>query len=344
MENAEHPEWTAESRSLRKWTIFVLVGMLIAVATVVTLWLSSPQMPEYGGRTAEQWLTEVYSTNRVAALHAFREMEPESVPFLIRVLRRKETTWHKFYRQIYRVVPKSVQKRLPSPVPRVPLVVVWNAAQAALINDRGARTALPQLVRMLQQKGIPSHNQIAGVIVSVAGPGDESCVPGLARCLRDNDPGIRQTVATALNRFGHTAKAAVPELTAALNDPSPDAQIQIAWALWNIDRQTNACATALKAALQARPSSSMEGMAVTYLMQIDPGDSAVLPVLLGMLRGPDEYPAMRAALMLSKYTGRVPEATPILIHWAQTGGPDVRKAALAALKNIDPEAAAKYKH
>lgn len=343
MEDVEHSMPKAERRSWKRLLIAVAGGLLLAAAALVAigLWVHSAWMPSYGGKTAEEWLGQVFTTNQPQAMEAFRKMRPDTLPFVMRELQSRETRWDRYYFRKYPTLPAWLKKRLPQPILKS---VVWERSRLVLMSEPDARKMLPELARILEGRNVQIRPQIAGIIYNLAGPGDEGIAPALGRCLKDSDPDVRWTVAQTLGRIGPGAKAAIPELAAALNDPSPTVRMQVAAALWTIDRQTNACAQAMREGLKSQPAGIMKSWGVISLSEMTPDDISLIPELVAILQSPDDSYRERAAEALGRYGPAAKEAEPVLILRAQDGYPDLRKAALKALKSIDPAAAAQYKN
>ena len=298
-------------------------------------------MPSYGGKTAEQWLPEVIGPNPKPALEAFQKMGPKALPFLVREMGRKDSGWEKWYARAYLKFPPWLRKGL-SPPSGIPPAVAWNAAELVLSHHPDARQTLPALARLLNDQGIYSHTYLALAIARLAKEGDKDYVRSLAKGLRDRDPQVRQYVAGALEKIGPSAKAAIPALKAALNDPSPDARMEIAWALWGIDQETNVCREAMIGALKAGMSHPLDQMGIFHLLEMDPKDASVVGILMDRMKVEPESLQRWDCGVLGSIGPPAKAAVPLLLERAQKGEPNLQKAALRALKSIDPDAAARY--
>jgi len=136
-------------------------------------------------------------------------------------------------------------------------------------------------------------------------------VETLQAALKDKDPEVRLGAALALRGLGQEAKAALPALTAALKDESQQVRVWAALAL----------------------------------TKIAPNDPAVVPGLIEALK--DKQPTARHAAALSLGLIGIDQpaakqAGPALAEVAKSDPEEeIRKAAGAALKLIDPDLAAK---
>jgi len=194
----------------------------------------------------------------------------------------------------------------------------------------------------LKDKGITYHSFVAGAILRLAKEGDKGYTQDLAAGLGDKDPQVRQYVAQTLAKIGPEARVAIPELKGALKNSQPDVRIDLAWALWEVGQETNACREALISALKAGPTTPEDQMAILHLLEIDPHDNSVVPVLMERMELQSESGQAWTCGILQQIGPPAKAAVPLLKDRAQNGGPNLRKAAVAALKSIDPESAAQY--
>jgi HEAT repeat protein len=136
-------------------------------------------------------------------------------------------------------------------------------------------------------------------------------VETLQAALKDKDPEVRLGAALALRNLGPEARAAAPALTDAMKDPNQQVRI---WA----------------------------ALAMT---KIAPNDPAVVPGLIEALKDREPNARHAAALSLGLIGIDQPAAKQAATSLADVAKNDsmeeIRKAATAALKLIDPEAAAK---
>lgn len=141
------------------------------------------------------------------------------------------------------------------------------------------------------------------------GPAAKTAAPALINLLDDKDEDIRKTAARALGSIGPAAQDAIPALIKHLNDPSPYVRSVSADALANIP-----------------PRSVQEVPALIQILNGPPKESDVLFLAIE-----------RLAQFQSQAKGAVPGILPYLHD------PDIatRDCAAKALKQIDPDAAAK---
>jgi hypothetical protein len=283
------------------------MALIAVLAAGVALWLllSKPGQvaPVYQGRTAEQWLGQVFTTNQTAALATFQQMGLEVMPVLVRAFEKSDSRWDKFYQWAYPKLPSLVRVRLSSPVPAR---VTWSAASLVLLNHRAYRSepgkVLPDLLRLLEDKNNQAHAYIIGPVIGVVGPNSTNCLPALIRCLQATDPGVRREAAVGLEQIGPSAKAAVPDLTAVLKDPDMEVRILAARALWKIDRQTNFVAPVLEEALKTLRPGDLQNMTAVFLSEVNP-DSPVLLPANGRINAPNENQHECATIVRIRFFG-----------------------------------------
>jgi hypothetical protein len=154
------------------------------------------------------------------------------------------------------------------------------------------------------------HNHFSAAFGFAAlGPAAKSAVPALIILLDDKDEDIRKTAARSLGSIGPAAQDAIPKLIEHLSDPSKDVQVSSVNALKNIPRK-----------------SVQE-----------------LPALLLVLNSPPKelYVAIGVIDRLGEFQDQAKAAVPAILPYLHNRDIATRDCAAKALKQIDPEAAAK---
>ena len=89
------------------------------------------------------------------------------------------------------------------------------------------------------------------VLVAGCGPKKQDySAPGLIKSLKDKDPDVRSTAATALGKYAPAAKEAVPPLTDALKDEDKHVRKAACYSLARFGRDARDALPALKQTLQ----------------------------------------------------------------------------------------------
>ncbi len=151
--------------SKRRWWIVGVV--LLTAAAVLSGILPRERIPSYGGRSATDWLRDVFgsqnATGQGAAIDAFREMGAHGTVFLVGALGYHETLPRAIYRRIYVSVPALIRRGWHSPESQDTLA---NAASLVLMNVRDAdpQRTFPNLVRLLASPHPRTRLYAAGVV------------------------------------------------------------------------------------------------------------------------------------------------------------------------------------
>src|ERR1700722_1783893 len=137
-----------EMKRRKLLVIVALSALLLVIFLAILVSISSPgNMPSYQGKTARQWLNEVFTTNQTAALNAFREMGSNALPILVQAMRKKDSKWDRFYRGLHPKLPGFVRNRVSEP--SAPDRDRWSAAQVVLMNVGYAREGKDELIRLM---------------------------------------------------------------------------------------------------------------------------------------------------------------------------------------------------
>lgn len=152
-------------------------------------------------------------------------------------------------------------------------------------------------------------------------------------------PARVQAVRT-LGRLGPKAKAAVPELTRLIARSRYDELLPLQEAMIDALGQIGAAARPAVPALTREAGRNIDvdlavGRAVEQIMQA--AEEADLPTLLRQLRHRDESLRLRAAKALGKLGPAAKSAVPLLTAALGDEDADVRHAALAALRLVQPK-------
>jgi HEAT repeats len=290
--------------------------MLVAVLGTV-IWLMfhlvEPE-PQYQGKPLTYWLqgfSPAYppATNGYArptyqeARDAVENLGTNAIPVLLRLLRTPDNPLKDWF---FRLVQRQHIIRI-SYAPTQTFALV-NEAKAAFDELAGKGVAaMPQLMKIYDQHPNVYSRQIVPAILAGIGPPAKPAIPLLLRATTDADSYVRNNAVYALGRIGAEPALAVPALTKCLEDPADFTRANAAGALATLG--TN-----------ARPA---------------------IPVLIKLLAREQT----NSAAVTLPTSGRPGNFTTV---WGGHpgggffGNPiDVIGPTTAALKTIDPEAAAK---
>jgi len=226
----------------RNGTFFaiLLIAILGGFAWLV---LSQPREPVYQGKTLSAWL-ETLGTNRMQffdlepmanqpAAEAFEAMGANSVPFLRRELRAKDSPlmplankW--FAKQSFvkiRFTPASVRQS--------------RAVDAARAIGPPAKALIPDLLSLANSGPDPLNETRA-----MAALGPEAIGP-LTSLFTNKNKRARSRAVNAFDFVRYDAEAAVPALLRCLDDPEPDVRFRAAHALAHIHKRLEVVVPAL---------------------------------------------------------------------------------------------------
>lgn len=348
MKGAVLRDTSSESDMKRRTIIGVAIAVLVTVGMAAILWRSSPRtpMPVYQGKTAGQWLGEVF-TNQTAALTAFRAMGTNAMPFIIQAFEKKDSILDRLCQWSYPRLPAGVRKHVSRPLEDKGR---WSAANLVALNMPHEHDEIRAMVRLMATKNHPARL----FVTAAAGwlkPEDADCVPMLIGCLRDTNAVVRWSATMGLGRIGPNAGAALPALATSLgehvtnngSDPLPcDICVEAAYAIWKISHETDAPARVCREALTSTDAAT-RGWALVYLSEIQPDDPSLMPMIMERLRHGGVFQLV-AASQIGRFGPEAREAVPDLVKLAESSDWDLRQRARRSLKQIDPDAAAKYEN
>jgi len=335
--------------SLRRWVIGIsLIAALAAIVAMVAM-VSKPAkkvMPAYQGKTAEQWLVQVASTNRDAALKAFRKMGDQSTPVLIHALGKVDTPWDKFWQWVYSKLPALLRARLSPPVPAAITrgSAFWVFLETPILKE----TAFPELLRHLEDKNKSDQAQsyVMGLLPLLVSQHSTNAVPVVIPYLQANDPYMRRVAASVLETIGPSAKAAIPRLTVALRDADVTVRVHAARAIWRIDHQTNVATAVFEKELESMDAGDFLARTANDLSTVSPQSPALLPAYIKALQAPKTsylINEFRSDFIerLAKYGRAAEAAVPLLVRIIREES-SLRSIALQTLRQIDPDEAKKW--
>jgi hypothetical protein len=348
-----------------------LVNVVIIAIQIQRGFGSHAAMPVYQGRTAREWLDQVFTTNQAAAFTAFKAMGTNAFPVLVRAM--NDSQWDRIYGSMYSNMPVAIQKRMAVPNSRT----TWSAAQLMLVNEPRSFEAAPDLARLLRNKHNRARQYIlwalqvrsvalsakvtpfviecvndpdprtraaAGAALARLGPLSDAAITNLAAALHDSSTEVKMAAAVTLGRNGPAARFAAPDLKALLHDSSSDVRIQAAVALWQIGGEGLPIEAITKTlAAEARKNS---GIAIVQLYRVAPDYPGMRSMLMYVLRTDRTTLRPIAALDLSSSGEDAKEVVPIILDLLEQSRGDSYSNTqyLQALEKIDPQAAQKYKH
>ena len=291
----------------RRVTIKLAIAALAAGLILIVLLLPAPREPVHQGKPLTEWLGgfdhNYESTNYSASRAAIRAMGTNALPFLIRYLRAKDPP---YYAQWVRLKAKLGLLRGP-----VDYAVFWHrrAANACVLLEADADAAFPAMMEAMNDPRAASDvggalsrmfPKSAHVLTNILATGnvtargsaawalmtayshpaiEEMARTALLNALRDPEPGVRASAASAFQFWDKRFDVIVPALTRALSDSSPSVRGNSATSLGNFGSAAKQAVPELLKLLQDTntypgPSSLLSERAVQMLLKIDPKAAA----------------------------------------------------------------------
>jgi HEAT repeat protein len=336
----------AMRRPVQITSSILLVGILGMIAWQVL----RPREPEpmFQGKSASYWVRSLGNPDLRWTVEPWMTMGSNGVPYLAKGLELRNSPVGKVFLGLWPHLPKAVTNCLPRPVDA--RLLRERVAQCLYDWTAGGKLAIPALVQALKDEDASVRGLVAAAVGEIGrtDPDVAREQPGvilaLAAVLQDKNAQVRQHTAQSLGEFGRAARPAIPALLNAIQDPDAFVRAFAAAALIDIEPETASRAGAFaflqKSMAGIDPAMCAAAMEAVAGMRREP--LAVVPVLVVKLRQ-DSDPAIRgeAALNLGKLGKLAQGAVPGLIAALKDSDSKVRGIAAEALKQIDPEAAAK---
>jgi HEAT repeat protein len=215
-------------------------------------------------------------------------------------------------------------------------------AAMALAPSRGAvaASALPVLLATADDRNHPDRLRAIEAL-GMLGPLAAPAVPTLVRALTEEGPARSRSV-QALGRIGPAAKEAVPALREALLSPQASTRARAAIALWEVDRLAREAVPALieavqSPALRGNAFSSQQEMYSTMMPKTSMPPRFNRTGFGTALPWDDPGASRREAIeALGRMKSEARAAVPALADAAKEVDDAIRRAAIEALKAIDP--------
>jgi hypothetical protein len=288
----------------------ILLAASLAIAVGILTWrLTRPKEPEYQGKPISYWVDRYYHDTQAkpempAAVaeceNAFRQMGTNAVPHLIRMLGGKNPTSSFSHTLTSKLLPQKLFFRWHD----------WKhrdtrAANALEVIGPNAELAIPALIEKLGDfpSGRASTSEIGDALVAI---GPKSAVP-LGKAL------FREDFETCSNAL---------------------------IALWHMDEKGAAATPYLIRFIQESKEQKLSGYAIQILGIVKGPPETVVPFLIGCLNRKSTDDRAAAATALAESGSAAKSAVPALLECFKNDEKEVAKIAAAALKKIDPQAAA----
>ncbi|MCI0455869.1 MAG: HEAT repeat domain-containing protein [Gemmataceae bacterium] len=202
-----------------------------------------------------------------------------------------------------------------------------------------AKDALPKLQAAVKDKDASVRISAALAVAQVSGGEDSVAI--LAGALQDAKEYVREQAAAALRELGPKASAAAPALVKALADKEPRVRATAAETLGKLP--PTGATTGKLDALLADPDEEVRLSAALarWASSEEKGREKLLEVVARGLGSNRAAVRKRAAVVLGEFGKGAQAAVPALLTVLRDPDASVRQAVAAALRSIDPAAAAR---
>ena len=313
-------------RMKSKKRILFVVPLVVLLAGLTWLLMPAPD-PLFHGKPESEWIKGIANGLSLSESESqeqrWRDFGPDGVRVLARAVDRADRPVQRTYRRVYRrlsaMLPGFLVRLLPSPG------LVLTAGPPSNVIDLlsrlglDAKPAAPAVARALKSDD-DGVRQIAISFFTLPENGDAllNQLPGkqkkklladFIRAFEDRSAnwGLRNNAVIALKYYPEQAQVVAPILVKALQDPIP---------------QVRMCA-----------AESLNRVAPDMVRK-----ARVVPIVIGVLRDPDDQIAWRAALLLGEMQKEPTLAVPALIESLENTNWLVASTAAQALLRFEEQA------
>lgn len=329
---------------MRKQVQIALAILFVALVSVIVWQMLQPgqREPVYHGKLLSSWVKDYALAFRLppnAALNmlnvdeAVRQAGTNAIPTLLRMLRAKDS---------------ALKVKLMALAQRQHIINIeytsaekWNWAAPFAFGVLGARaqSAVPTLIEIANRNISPASQCSAIMALGYIGPSAKEAVPSLLRWATNADAEVREISMVGLGEIGAEPDRVASVLIHALHDPDFGVQGKAAWALGNFRPDAKLAVPALVEFLNNDKADRQR--AIEALGSFGPSAKEAVPSLLQWATNADANVRGSAFAALGEIHAQTDRVVPVLINALHDPDPTVRRYATNALKQIDPEAAAK---
>lgn len=305
--------------------LLALVGVLAAVFLLLGVVTLGGHDPLFRGKPESEWIKNLkYRDDQ--QVEEWRTYGEEGVQVLVSGLEHANRPGERAYRQLYRRMPGFLMRWVPAPkddstrAKRMELVSLL----ASLGND--AKSATPTMIQTLKNDEDDSVRQ--STINFFTTSEDERCLlnqlppeekkqllPALIRAMQNSGNwGLRNNAANALTWFPEQREIVAPVLTNAIHDPQPQVALAAAAALNRVapDLITNVGVVPIVVQILKNPDDQIAFRAAGLLGQMRAEPSIAVPALINSLQCTNELVACDSAQALTKFVEQADIIIPAL--------------------------------
>jgi hypothetical protein len=338
---------------------YIVAGSLFTVLFICAALLSlRPNDPVFRGKPQSYWIAHL-SYRDEEQVKEWRGYGPDGVRVLTDALQKADHPAERLYRRGYRAVARVLPAGLLRvfPEPRMDLTRGTRMTVIDLLCRLGndAKSATPAMARALRDEDA-SVRELA-VAFFTCGEDQNAplnqmdkrtkarLLPDFIRAMQDNSNwGLRNNAAIALRYYPEQEGAVAAVLAKALKDPIPTVRQVAAESLYRLapDQVVAAGVIPVVIGVLKNPNNQIADRAAQLLGDMRKEPSLTVPALLESVQGTDSLVATAAAQALVSFPGQAEVIIPVL-HKIQesTNSAVPRWASAAALKELERASRAK---
>jgi HEAT repeat protein len=227
---------------VRKWFQITLAVLVIVAALMGLLWcVSDWRDPYFHGQRQSAWINElgIWNGARWQSINQLKAFRAESVPVLVKGLRRQKDPWYGIYYKFRFQLPLALRSRIPSPISGVDV----RTTAAMVLGDMGtnAAAALPALAQTMHDEDfgvrMAAGNSI-NTLLPLVGNEKLAILPSLIQAATDKAPGLRYLALKAVQNYPERSDVVMPVVLNALGDPDSHVRVTAVESLMKMDAAT----------------------------------------------------------------------------------------------------------
>lgn len=317
-----------------------------------------PRDPMFRGEPESYWIKHL-SYGDEEQVKEWRAYGPAGVRLLIGALRRADHPSARFYRRAYRqlarVLPGVLLRALPQPHTDSTRSTRMRITYLLCRLGNDATAATPEMARALHDEDA----SVRGIAITFFTDGEDQnaplnhmdkkikagLLPDFLRALQDNGNwGLRNNAAVALGYYPEEKQVVVPALAKVLKDPKLSVRQSAAESLYRVapDQVIGAGVIPVVIGIMKNPDNQIAFRAAQLLGDIGKEPSLTVPALLDQVLGKDRLVAMVATLALVRFPQQADIIIPVLREvQGNTNSAVPRWASARALKELENESSVK---
>jgi HEAT repeat protein len=314
---------------MRKRVVFTLFFLVLAAVIAWQVWRG--REPVYQGVRLSALLQRYGPEgDSPEADDALRAIGPRAIPILLENLRARDSIW--------RInLPALGLRYTPAETRHLRAEKAFSALGAEASN------AVPAIVEIYEQNiSRTSRHAAANVLVEI-GPTAKSSIPALIKSAASTNSEVRAFSVYTLGRMALEPQLVDPVLIQSLHDVDHEVRYNAAFGLGAMAFMGGDAKAAIPALVETLRDSyhTARAAAAMALGHIHSEPALVVPALIESLRDPDVFVRAQAATALGEFGTNAKPAAAVLIELLHEQNQDATNAASKAIKQIDPEAAAR---